>query len=127
MSGGKSWVLMEKKKGNMRKIATWVSSGRNTHGNRVVTGSGRFNGNLGLGSTGTDRKLIEGLYAEFRGQVPDALLKRAVVEAEALAWTTSHPLLFLPGLAEEKVSKARQWVKRQQEVHAQQGTFATAE
>jgi hypothetical protein len=54
-------------------------------------------------------------------ELPQALLERAVAEAEALAWTTPYPLLFLPALAEEKVVHARQWSERQQEILAREG------
>ncbi|MDB6110462.1 MAG: hypothetical protein JWR69_2212 [Pedosphaera sp.] len=44
------------------------------------------------------------------------LFQQAVGEAEALAWSTSYPLLFLPVLAEEKVLSARQWTERQRQI-----------
>lgn len=69
-------------------------------------------------------RLTQGIAPEIRGGIPDQLLNRAVAEAEALAWTTSHPLLFLPGLVEEKVLGANQWAGRQRKILERQGTLA---
>jgi hypothetical protein len=43
------------------------------------------------------------LDAEYRRQLPAALIRRAVDEAEATARTTEYPQLFFPELAEEKL------------------------
>lgn len=43
------------------------------------------------------------LRGEWRMQLPEALIRRAVAEAEATARTTEFPQLFFPELAEEKV------------------------
>jgi hypothetical protein len=43
------------------------------------------------------------LGAEYRRQLPEALIRRAVDEAEAAARTTDYPQLFFPELAEEKL------------------------
>lgn len=51
--------------------------------------------------------------------LPARLLHRALAEAEALAWLTSAPDLFLPALAHEKLQKARQWQRRQRRVFEQ--------
>ena len=61
-------------------------------------------------------RFIERLYREVMGQIPEDLFKKAVLEAEALAGTTSYPLLFLPMLAEEKVASMRQWARHQREL-----------
>jgi hypothetical protein len=47
-----------------------------------------------------------------------AHVRRAANEATALAWTTEHPLLFFPGLFEEKIQSACQVASRQGEVRA---------
>jgi hypothetical protein len=69
-------------------------------------------------------RLKLGIAPEIRGGIPDQLLNRAVAEAEALAWSTSHPLLFLPGLVEEKVLGANQWANRQRKILERQRTLA---
>ena len=61
-------------------------------------------------------KLVERLDAELRDRVPKELFQQAFVEAEALAWTTPYPLLFLPALAEEKMRSAGQWAGRQRQI-----------
>jgi hypothetical protein len=63
-----------------------------------------------------EEQLAEKLAAEVEGIMPRQLLRQAMNEAEALAWTTPYPLLFLPDLAEEKVQSARQWTSRQQQI-----------
>jgi hypothetical protein len=63
-----------------------------------------------------EEQLTEKLAAEMEGIMPHHLLRQAMNEAEALAWTTRYPLLFLPDLAEEKVQSARQWTNRQQQI-----------
>ena len=54
-------------------------------------------------------QLRRGLRARYLGAgTPGAaLLRRSLAEAEALAWETSFPHLFLPLLAEEKVRFAQ--------------------
>jgi hypothetical protein len=47
--------------------------------------------------------VTEKLAHAFRRTLPQALVRRAVDEAEAVALTTGFPHLFLPLLAEEKV------------------------
>jgi len=44
------------------------------------------------------------------------MLRLAAIEAEALAWLTPFPHLFLPVLLEEKLDAARQYVTRQDQV-----------
>jgi hypothetical protein len=70
---------------------------------------------------------IQKFYAEAAGRLPESLFKQAVLEAEALASTTPYPLLFLPALVDEKVSKMEQWLKHQREVRERQVIFSTAE
>ena len=57
------------------------------------------------------------LLEEALGRVRDQKLRswfyHAAVEAEALAWLTPFPLLFLPDLFDEKVDGVRNYVKRQ--------------
>lgn len=61
-------------------------------------------------------KLIEQFRSEFASARHDRLIRHAVREAEALAWLTPFPHLFLPMLAEEKVRIAHAWRERQQQV-----------
>ena len=44
------------------------------------------------------------------------LLELALLEAEALAWQSGLPELFLVTLAEEKVGEARRWATRQEQL-----------
>lgn len=67
------------------------------------------------------------LAASHEGRIPEKLVNHAVAEAEALAWSTPFPLLFLPGLAEEKVTKAGQWATRQREILERDIVLALAE
>jgi len=71
-------------------------------------------------------RLTESLTPELVGRAPERLVRQAVTEAEALAWATPYPLLFLPVLVEEKLTGAREWADRQQEVLDRQKTLATA-
>jgi len=61
-------------------------------------------------------QLIQKLIADVQGLLPENMVRQAVIEAEALAWSTPFPLLFLPVLAEEKVLTARRWVRQQTEI-----------
>jgi hypothetical protein len=61
-------------------------------------------------------RVMQKLAGEFSDRIPGRLFERAVGEAEALAWSTPYPLLFLPVLAEEKVLNARQWTEHQREI-----------
>jgi hypothetical protein len=70
-------------------------------------------------------RLIEKLSNDAYGLVPEAMVEQAVLEAEALAWSTPYPLLFLPELAEEKVNNAGRWALRQHQVLARQRALAT--
>jgi hypothetical protein len=65
-----------------------------------------------------EEQLAARLAVETEGGVSQQLVQQAMNEAEALAWTTQYPLLFLPELAEEKIRGARQWASRQQEIMA---------
>jgi hypothetical protein len=60
--------------------------------------------------------VMQKLAGEFSKGISGRLLERAVGEAEALAWSTPYPLLFLPVLAEEKVLSARQWAEHQRQI-----------
>ena len=70
-------------------------------------------------------RLKRNLATEASGRIPDQMLNRAVAEAEALAWTTPYPLLFLPGLVEEKVLTAGRWASRQREILDRQKALAS--
>jgi len=61
-------------------------------------------------------QLVQKLVADVQGLLPENMVRHAVIEAEALAWSTPFPLLFLPVLAEEKVLTARQWARHQTEI-----------
>lgn len=43
------------------------------------------------------------LSKQFRKYLPEALIRRALDDAEEAAWASEFPHLFLPTLAEEKV------------------------
>jgi hypothetical protein len=58
---------------------------------------------------------IELKYAPVKAQAP-RIVHLTLNEAEALAWDSGFPHLFFPLLAEEKVSKAADWVNRQRSV-----------
>ncbi|HEX8312851.1 MAG TPA: hypothetical protein VF614_16125 [Chthoniobacteraceae bacterium] len=45
------------------------------------------------------------LTAEFRKSLPEALIRRALDEAEQLSASTDFPQLFFPALAEEQVRR----------------------
>jgi hypothetical protein len=72
-------------------------------------------------------RLRRKLASEIEGRVPDRLARQAIAEAEALAWSTSHPLLFLPGLMEEKLHSAGQWAARQREILERQKALTVTE
>ena len=72
--------------------------------------------NLACRLTRLREQLILNLAKEAKGLVSEALMRRALAEAEALAFSTRYPLLFLPALAEEKVLSAKQWTARQKEI-----------
>jgi len=73
---------------------------------------------------GTQETELERLKArllkELIDQTPDreqyALLRRAANEAAGLAWFTPFPLLFFPGLLEEKARAANSQKARQHDV-----------
>jgi hypothetical protein len=75
------------------------------------------------------KQLEEQLAAKFatetRGTISGQLIQQAINEAEALAWSTRYPLLFLPELAEEKVRGARRWASRQRQILEQQNELVT--
>lgn len=56
--------------------------------------------------------------------LPADLLVAALSEAEALAGLTPFPELFLPALAEEKVSHLRDWWQRQRRIRSQEISFS---
>ncbi len=58
----------------------------------------------------------QNLLAELRGtfEAPEALLRLAVNEAEALAWQTDFPHLVFADLAAEKIQAVAAWHARQQ-------------
>src|SRR5258708_1450409 len=70
--------------------------------------------------------IIQKRVGEVKDMLPEPLVRRAVMDAEALAWSTPFPLLFLPALVEEKVSTAREWADRQQQVLERQRALAGA-
>ena len=62
------------------------------------------------------RQFLAELAGEYKSSLPGQWLEGALAEAEAVAWSTPFPLLFLPELAREKAHNARQWAERQQEI-----------
>ncbi|MEN9675045.1 MAG: hypothetical protein RIS76_941 [Verrucomicrobiota bacterium] len=64
--------------------------------------------------------LLEALSATDAGDLPVNLLSQALNEAEALATLTPFPALFLPALAEEKITDARIWFERQRQIREQE-------
>lgn len=72
------------------------------------------------------RRLTTRLAFESGQNLPDHVVKRAATDAEALAWSTPYPLLFLPALMEEKVEGARLWLSRQREILERQKALALA-
>jgi hypothetical protein len=64
---------------------------------------------------------------EADGRIPSRLARHAIAEAEALASSTPFPLLFLPGLMEEKLRNAGDWVSRQREILERQKSFTVTE
>ena len=61
-------------------------------------------------------RLLRELLEPVTGAGQNVLLRRAANDAAALAWTTGHPLLFLPLLLEEKARAAVRQNRRQQEI-----------
>jgi hypothetical protein len=64
------------------------------------------------------------LEVDAQDSTSGKLIRQAVVEAEAVAWSTPYPLLFLPALAEEKVLAAKRWADRQQLILRRQRELA---
>lgn len=60
-------------------------------------------------------KLVAKLTTEF-SDLHEALIRRAVDDADALAALTGFPQLLLPDLALEKVQSASHWNQRQQKL-----------
>ena len=62
-----------------------------------------------------EQRILVELGFRFENVRPE-FLRQAVNEAAALAESTGFPSLFLPALAEEKVSRASEWERRQREI-----------
>jgi hypothetical protein len=58
-------------------------------------------------------RVLRPVLAETINPELQRYLRLAANEAAALAWTTPFPLLFLPGLLEEKASEAHEYFARQ--------------
>ncbi len=69
-------------------------------------------------------ELLENFRRDFALTSNGHLIRRALDEAEALAWLTPFPQLFLPELAEEKVQELRLWWDRQQQVWLRQSRLS---
>lgn len=69
--------------------------------------------------------LALGLAREAGTAALEPRAAQAATEAEALAWSTPYPLLFLPVLMEEKVHEARRWAARQRDILDRQRHLAT--
>jgi len=72
--------------------------------------------NMAVKFTHLRESLIQKLTSEVQEPGSEHLIEQAVTDAEALAWSTPYPLLFLPALAEEKVAGARRWADHQRMV-----------
>jgi hypothetical protein len=72
------------------------------------------------------RRLTTRLAFEAGENMPQHVVKQAATDAEALAWSTPYPLLFLPALLEEKLAGARLWLGHQQEILERQKALAEA-
>ena len=68
------------------------------------------------------------IVAEFKGvfETQEALLRLAIIEADALAWQTEYPHLIFPLLATEKIQAAAQWQARQQFLRRNNSAYALA-
>ena len=64
------------------------------------------------------------LAAAYGGSIDNALLERAILEADSIAATTPFPSLFLPSLAEEKVQLAYERSIRQRAIRERTLAFA---
>jgi hypothetical protein len=65
---------------------------------------------------GMGKQFLAELAGEYKSSLPGQWLERAFADAEAVAWSTPYPLLFLPELAREKVHNVRRWAERQQQI-----------
>ena len=70
----------------------------------------------------------DSLVTEFKDafKTQEALLRLAIVEADALAWQTEYPHLIFPSLAIEKLQAAIGWQSRQQSLLRIQPAYALA-
>ena len=101
----------------------WVSGGKG-HANATWTKSIEFCKQAIRRIKELREALILGFAAELGAGLSPAMVRRAVNDAEALAWSTSYPTLFLPVLAEEKIASARRWSLHQQAVLERQRILA---
>jgi len=69
-------------------------------------------------------RLLEKMLVDAPENTPHEPLRQALAEAATLAWMTSHPLLVLPVLAEEKVEAARLKAGRQARIREKSALFA---
>ncbi len=70
------------------------------------------------------RRLLKPILARTNDPVLAHHLASAANEAAALAWYTGFPILFLPGLMEEKLAHALRYCSRQQQIWAGRPTGA---
>ncbi len=72
-------------------------------------------------------RLLQEMLAACQEPALNAPLRRAANEAAAIAWMTPFPLLFFPGLLDEKAQQARRQAEKQRQVFARtQRIFAQA-
>lgn len=57
--------------------------------------------------------LLEPAIADISDERLSRLFRLAAIEAEALAWQTPYPFLFLPALLEEKLNEVRRYAIQQ--------------
>jgi len=58
--------------------------------------------------------LLEPAIAEIKDERLARIYRLAAIEAEALAWQTPCPFLFLPALLEEKLEEVRRYALQQE-------------
>jgi hypothetical protein len=75
---------------------------------------------LAKGEAGEFERLKERLLSEELNGAPNPkagpALRRAAMEAAAVAWTTPYPLLVFPELVWEKAAAANSYIERQETV-----------
>jgi hypothetical protein len=105
-------------KGNMKKRINQVPTrfGRQTRFDVVPVPAVPFRGPQETDLELLKNRLLVDLLQETADPALNATLRRAATEAAGLAWFTPFPLLFFPGLLEEKALAARSQQFRQRQI-----------